>query len=231
MKFLLIDNCIDDIEMILSYINRIEEITVEYYTNCAKVPLKDINHYDAVLLDIEMPKEDGIFYAKRIRELSYDIPIIFITWHSTYEHESFQVHPFMFIYKENFSKEIITCIHELKIRKERIEKVFIYKDVKIRLCNILYFKTEKNDCYIITNNQRPISMRISLEKIELMHLSGFVRINKSVIMNMQKIVKWCKHQEIEAANGDILKISRGKKAFVKNEYEKFLLEDHGYEHI
>ena len=64
-----------------------------------------------------------------------------------------------------------------------------------------------------------------------MQLSGFVRINKSMIINMYKIVKWCKYQEIEIINGEFLKISIGRKYYVKSEYENFLLEDSLYECI
>lgn len=231
MKLILIDDSINDIKMMLSYICKNEKIIVDYYTDCAKVPFNDINCYDAILLDIDMPNENGISYAKRLRKTYHDIPIVFISWHSSYEHESFQVHPFMFIYKENFQKEIIICMNELKIRQVKMDKIFEYKDIKLQLNDILYFRAEKNDCNIVMNNKKNICIRIPLEKIEKMQLSGFVRINKSMIINMYKIVKWCKYQEIEIINGEFLKISRGRKDYVKSEYENFLLEDSLYECI
>ena len=59
----------------LSYICKIEKLIVDYYTDCSKVPFNDINCYDAILLDIDMPNENGISYAKRLRKTYHDIPM------------------------------------------------------------------------------------------------------------------------------------------------------------
>lgn len=52
-----------------------------------------------MFLDIEMPDTNGLDVAVKIREENQEVPIIFISWHQKYEHQSFLVHPFSFILK------------------------------------------------------------------------------------------------------------------------------------
>ena len=53
-----------------------------------------------MFLDIEMPDTNGLDVAVKIREENQEVPIIFISWHQKYEHQSFLVHPFSFIDKK-----------------------------------------------------------------------------------------------------------------------------------
>ena len=49
------------------------------------------NPYDLVFLDIEMPETDGISLARKLRSLSRDVPIVFLTSHIEYALEGYEV--------------------------------------------------------------------------------------------------------------------------------------------
>ena len=66
-----------------------------------------------MFLDIEMPDTNGLDVAVKIREENQEVPIIFISWHQKYEHQSFLVHPFSFIDKNNFKEELESCLNDL----------------------------------------------------------------------------------------------------------------------
>ena len=47
--------------------------------------MKDPNRYQLIVSDIKMPKMDGIAFAKKIREIRPDLPIIFMTGYPSEE--------------------------------------------------------------------------------------------------------------------------------------------------
>ena len=54
---------------------------------------------DAIFLDIEMKDIDGMTAAKKIREYSKDIPIIFLTSHTELAMDGYEVDAFRFLSK------------------------------------------------------------------------------------------------------------------------------------
>lgn len=51
---------------------------VQTYTSAQEINLKQINHYEMLILDIMMPDMDGFAFCRKVREI-VDYPIIFLT--------------------------------------------------------------------------------------------------------------------------------------------------------
>lgn len=70
--------------------------------------------FHVVFLDIEMPGEDGISIADRIRQLSGRKSIlVFVSSYPEYMQESFRVHPYHFLAKPVKSEDIDTLMSDL----------------------------------------------------------------------------------------------------------------------
>lgn len=97
------DDEINDISILKKYISRYNvetdnNIVVSSFLS-AKELLLDYsnNHYDVVLLDIEMPDINGMDLAKQLRETDDDLFIVFTTSYPEYMHESSKFSLFSFL--------------------------------------------------------------------------------------------------------------------------------------
>lgn len=67
--------------------------------------IQENNYFDLLLLDIEMPKINGMQIAKDVKKLCPETLVIFITSHSEYAIDSFELSVFRYIEKGPTIKE------------------------------------------------------------------------------------------------------------------------------
>jgi DNA-binding response OmpR family regulator len=80
MNVLIVDDNIHIVETISDYLELGGYIVDYAYNGVGALELIRTNHYDAVVMDVMMPKLDGFLATKKIREdLLCDVPIIFLT--------------------------------------------------------------------------------------------------------------------------------------------------------
>lgn len=219
--------CIDDNKKDIQAINEIilnySEIKIDYFYNTNNI-LDICHNYDSILIDIDIPVDNGLITAKRIRENAYEDPIVFISWHHEFEHESFAVHPFYFIKKEYLDYELRNCLNELLFEYHNKNDVFeIDSDCshrKIAIKDILYIEREKNGISIRLIKNKSFNIRCSLQDVLNKELYGFCNINRSVIINFQNVKDYDYVDEFIMKEGMRLYVSRRNR---KKVYEEYLM--------
>lgn len=110
--------CVDDEKLILQFVvhlceqlPKVSEV-VSFSSSLEAVDYLKNNSADIALLDIEMPKMNGISLAVKIKELHPDISVIFLTGYSNYALDAFKLHASGYILKP--------------IEKERLEEEINY---------------------------------------------------------------------------------------------------------
>lgn len=58
-----------------------------------------VNPVDLVFVDINMPRENGLDFAKRLRDMGWKMKLVFITSHKEYALTAFDVHAYDYIVK------------------------------------------------------------------------------------------------------------------------------------
>jgi len=161
---------------------------------------------DLILMDIKLNgKLDGIDIAKEIEH--ENINIIFITNfddQQTYQkakstaHYGFIVKPFNHLTLESAIEIALMSKNNFEETQNSDEDtdvilpnyLFLKKRNKLKkvaLDEIIYLEVDGNYCLIFTSNEKYI-LKLSLKKaIELINENYFVRINKSQILNMNKV--------------------------------------------
>ena len=116
MKVWLIDDeqpCLEELAWLLKQYPDIELAGMD--TDPAKALGLIAKHPpDAVFLDIDMPKFDGLELALRIQEQCHGIIVIFITAYSQYALDAFKVHPLDFLLKPVRRMRLDDCIAHLR---------------------------------------------------------------------------------------------------------------------
>jgi len=158
------------------------------------------NTVDLVFLDIQMPGITGIEFAKTIPPQTL---VIFTTAYSEYAIDSYEVDAVDFLVKpietERFTKAVnkAATYHSLLLNEEKnslktIEDDFFFvksdrKYFKIHFDEILFIEGLKNYVVIQMDAQRVIT-KMTLKTIsDYLPPKNFFRINKSYIVNTQKI--------------------------------------------
>ena len=178
-------------------------------------------NYDIIFLDIEMPNIDGISVCRKIRQLSKDALVIFISNKEELVFQTFEVQPFRFIRKSEL-KELCpslvdSIINELKRRSPQTFTIIENNGgdvLSFDARNIIYVEAQRKECKIVTTSgDSTVKMKLMdlEEKLESFH---FVRIHRSFLVNMDYIFRITKNSII-LTSGEELPISRGSSDTLK----------------
>lgn len=186
--------------------------------------------FDIVFLDIKMPDMDGFEVAKRIRAMSENTYIVFVTTEDSLVYDSFDFRPFNFISK--ISNEM------LKIKLDNvIRKLVEHMRENYPICLSLPFNEKKyvhpdDIIYILSKSNY---LDVSCRK-ETVHIRGkidsmlgllspkfFMRIHNRCIVNLNHLCSIdSTHSKALLDNGAELDISRSYKAALAERYNMFL---------
>lgn len=116
MKIWLIDDeqpCLDELHWLLGQYSDLEIAGMETSPQKAMEEMP-LNPPDAVFLDIDMPRLDGMELALRIQEQCPGVIIIFVTAHAQYALEAYKAHPLDFLLKPVGKTRLDNCVDHLR---------------------------------------------------------------------------------------------------------------------
>lgn len=167
--------------------------------------------YNILLLDIQMPGQNGIELAKRIRKEDNMASIIFITAIPDYIGEGYEVEAINYLIKPIEEKKLYECLDRAveKIPKEE-KTILIDADgeiIRIIQSDILYIEAFSHSIYINTVAGK-YTTRKNISAIEKeLDENIFIRCHRSYIVGLRYIKKIGK-TELELDNSDLIPISR-----------------------
>ena len=229
MKCCVLEDCNRDLNQIISCIqadnNLNDQLSITSYTSASQIDLTtDI--FDILLLDIDLPDKSGIDFANDYIKIYPNIKIIFISSHDELVFDSFKVHPYNFIRKENIDIELNDTLLELLdlLKMHKKEIVLNNKDntTIIQQSDIIYIESFKHYCYIYTKRTtEPYKIRTNMRQILEDLNFCFYRINRSYIINLNEI-KQIKNGRVILKNNMEVTLQRGQIKKFQNTYDHFL---------
>lgn len=189
----------------------------------------EVVKYKVIFLDINMDELDGIETAKKIREISDNIFIVFITAFITYTLEGYKVDAVRYILKNNVNlpELIFECMDAIsrKMNYTVKKKSFNFNGgaKNVSLERLLYIESHlhKLEFYIMEDRLNKYSLYGVLNDIEK-ELEGcdFVRVHQSYLVNMKHIAKISRY-EVLLSNSIKLEIPRARYKQVEEKYVAF----------
>ena len=229
MKCCVLEDCNRDLNQIISCIqadnNLNDQLSITSYTSASQIDLTtDI--FDILLLDIDLPDKSGIDFANDYIKIYPNTKIIFISSHNELVFDSFKVHPYNFIRKENIDIELNDTLLELLdlLKMHKKEIVLNNKDntTIIQQSDIIYIESFKHYCYIYTKRTtEPYKIRTNMRQILEDLNFCFYRINRSYINNLNEI-KQIKNGRVILKNDMEVTLQRGQIKKFQNTYDHFL---------
>ena len=216
-----------DIEKMLEKLSLIVAIKVEidvFYDGSTLVDyIKKGKRYDIIYLDIEMPKEDGISVAKRIRMYDKNVLIIYVTSHENHMRDSFSVRPFQFLVKPVDEEQMETCFKAAFSDINNADFYFRYSykriSYKVPLRDILYFESNRRKVSIVTEKdiyevyEKLNEIDKSLKNCKM----PFLRVHQSFLVN---------YRHVDGLAYDFVVMDNGKKISISEDRRKMISEQY-----
>lgn len=175
--------------------------------------------YDLILLDIEMPKVNGMKAAEQIREQDADVTLMFITNMASYAIHGYEVGALDFVMKPInyyiFSMKLTRALKRIR-QKAQQELLLTLTDCvkKLNVQQIYYVEVQNRMLYYHTD-EGVFRMRGTMQSVEKMLTPyAFAKCNHWYIVNLKHVSEVRKTTAVVA--GHELEVSRrNRSAFLK----------------
>ncbi len=181
--------------------------------------------FDLIVLDIDMPEENGIDLAKDFRKKQFETTIIFLSQMENLVFDCFEARPFGFIRKdklfEDFERVMSLYFDKIASKGNDSNKLLFRVNsalISINLDSIIYIEAKKNYQSAYLKDGAEAEIRSSMNELEeKLRSHKFIRIHKGFIVNIEYIRRF-EGRNVIMTNGASLPISREKKNDVVAEY-------------
>lgn len=157
------------------------------------------NAIDLIFVDINMPDINGIDFVK---SLSKNVKIVFITAHSEFAYEGFQLDAADYLLKPISFTDFLKSANKVNERyfqqnsslpeiHQNRDYLFIkseYRVIRINFKDIKYIESKREYVKIFLEGSEPITTLMSIKKLEeTLPGNMFMRVHRSFIVNLDKI--------------------------------------------
>ena len=185
----------------------------------------DAFFYDLILLDIEMPGISGMELPQQIKGFLPNIRIIFVTSHTEYAIDAFELSIFRYVPKNNLEAKLSAAVLDAArlIELEAGQEYTIQtasRMEKIPFKDIFYIQRDGKNASIVSS--AGISkVRKSLQQVfDELNTPEFIFIDRGYIVNIIQIMKISDSAAV-LKNGEQLPISRSRLQEVKQKINEF----------
>ncbi len=169
------------------------DVIVDAYSDGKKLlEAFDKKPYEVIFLDIEMPSMDGITLAKKLRERSGSVYIVFLTGHVEYALEGYEVNALRYLtkpVKEDKLREVLRFVMDKSTSKRQLMIKEDGEEKLINVSDIVYLEAQNQYVMICTNNEEYI-VRYNIGDFEdQLKNDGFFRIHRGYLISLAKVKK------------------------------------------
>lgn len=186
--------------------------------------------YDVIFLDINMPGNNGIEIAQKIRERREDVLLVFITAFMDHVMEGYKVEAMRFVLKDLLDEAMPECIdaiiRKLDLQAHKISYDFVEGRRELTADSICFIESTLHKLQFHMSGQKSICYNLygKLDDIASeLYAYGFLRIHKSFLVNTRYIDRIANYK-VYMKNGTPLPIPKEKFKEVRERYYEMMGE-------
>lgn len=182
---------------------------------------------DAVILDIQMPGEDGITLARRLRERHNQIPILFVTGVNDYIAEGYDVQAVHYLLKPVREDKLEECLNRIW-QMRPLEEPFVLLQTEgdaVRLLqkDIITVEVFAHQCVYTTCDASYTVSESLKEAKEKLQEEWFMYAHRSILVNLFH-VKSITHAKVYLTGGREAVVSRRMYGELNQAFIRFYQE-------
>ena len=149
--------------------------------------------FDIVLLDVDMPGDNGLEIGKALRAISAQTVIIFVTSYPQYAIEAYDCEAFHYLLKPCDEQKLYQVINRAISKLKVTKKYHLIKTqkmtVKLKISEIYYVECCRKHIIYHTQNDSFDTIGTLSETYDLLKEYGFFQVHQGYLVNFEKI-KW-----------------------------------------
>lgn len=207
-------------------------VSMEYFSDGQRFlnTFDEHHHFDVVFMDIEMPGMDGMEVCRKLRSMSAECIIVFISSKDELVFQSFEVQPFRFVRKTEFQTLCPRLVADLaKELSRRTRRLIQFTEpgsgsiYSFEIAQILYVEAQRKQTKIVTQKDAvPITVKLTDVEEQLQNYA-FLKPHRSYLVNCEHI-SIIQKESILMKNGDAIPISRNRLDAVRADFIRYASE-------
>lgn len=205
---------------------------VKCFTSCRQF-LEAAQHFDILLLDIQMERMGGMEAARKLRARQEDTILIFVTARKEYAPEAFEVSAFHYLIKpvaaEKFCSVFEKACREVRKQEEAGAGNLFFRtktrNFTVRKNEILYIESRKRKVEIHTLRE-DVTVYATMKHMEELLGENFYRSHRGYLVNMAYVAGYSMGA-VQMQNGETVYLAREKYAGFIKAYAEYLKQGHG----
>ncbi len=176
--------------------------------------------YDVYFLDIDIPEQDGITLAEKIKAKNPESLIVFVSAKEELVYDTFRVQPLAFVRKSCFSKDIKKAMETVMkhLKKPADTEITFYDElghpILLNINRITYVEAKEKYQDIVSIDSHQM-IRCAISDLEnTLEPYRFIRIHRGYLVNFQYIYR-IDTNHIILDDGQKLPLSRHRKKEVQ----------------
>jgi len=181
---------------------------------------------DLLILDIEMGEINGMELAKKLREKSDTLPILFVTGYSEYMNEGYEVEALHYLLKP-VNKEKLFAVLDRYVKSRRIEKEIVLKSedgaLRVSAESIAYCEAMGKKTTVFLTDKTVFQCDIGISNIKNELSEEFIFTHRSYIVNL-RYVKSIRKTDLTLDTGTVIPVSRRLYKDINEKFIKYYTE-------
>lgn len=230
LRIAIVEDCDADAERLREYLNRYarehaSEFSVARFADGMRFLDGYEPVYDIVMMDIEMPRMDGMATARRLRELDGSVCLIFVTNLSQYAIDGYEVDAIDFLLKPlqyfQFSQRLDKAVRVCELRRGRSIAVDTQEGkLRLRLNEIYYVESQKHYLIFHARGENFRSRGTIKELMKELPGEAFALCHASFLVNLEYVER-IETQQV-TVHGETLPVSRSCRQGLLDAFARYL---------
>lgn len=167
--------------------------------------------FDMLFLDIQMPGEDGISLARKLRDKKDAIPIVFVTGMDEYISEGYEVEAVHYLVKPVKAEKVKECLGRVA-GKMAVQEPFVVLNteegmVRVREKDIVKIEVFARQCFYTTLEGKYAVVQTLKQAQAELEAGYFIECYRGVLVNLRHI-EAIEHNRVLLVNGEEAPVSR-----------------------